>query len=156
MQRQTHYSLALLLMLVSGGAYAAIGDGKSVVLEKPSQVHPTVAKEAPMQEAQPQAQPVPSQPAVKAPEPKSDNATSVRETTSKVCEQAVDAASLMSEKFTQFSNEILPQLVRTGEEFARQIEPTVRQLEPTMRDFAERMRTLAKQLEQSLGERPTR
>lgn len=140
MQRKKPVSL-VLLMLVSGGAFAAIGDGKAVVLEKPSQVHQTVAK---------QTEPVQS-----PPEAKSDDAASTREASTKACEQAISAAASMSEKVAQLSNEILPKVMQTGEEFARQVEPTVRQFEPVMREFADRLRDLALQMERSLREPPS-
>lgn len=145
----------VLAMLVSAGAFAAIGDGKAVVLEKPSQVHQTAAK---------QTDPAQSPPAAKSnDEAKSndnvgvrDPAADVRAVGTKACEQAVNAAASIGETFTQLSSEVLPKMMQTGEEFARQVEPTVRQFEPVMREFAERMRELARQMEQSFNERATR
>lgn len=143
MQSKKQIPIALTLVLASGGAFAAIGDGKAVVLEKPAQVHQTAAKVS---------EPTQPQPEAKAASP----APSVREAGANVCEEAMSAAALMSETFMQFSNEILPKVLQTGEEFARQMEPTVRQLEPTMREFAERLQEVARQMEQSFRERPTR
>jgi hypothetical protein len=144
MQQRKQIPLLLMLMFVSSGVYAAIGDGKAVVLEKPTQVHQTVAKEAQ------------SPPAAKAPEIKTDDTVNVREAGMKACEQAASAAALMSETLAQLNNEILPKVMQTGEEFARQVEPTLRQLEPTMREFADRMREIAQEMGRSLGERSTR
>lgn len=145
----------VLLLLVSGGAFAAIGDGKAVVLEKPSQVHQTAARQTdPVQSPPPAAK---SNDEAKS----NDNAgvrdpADVRAAGTKACEQAVNAAASIGETFTQLSSEVLPKVMQTGEEFARQVEPTVRQFEPVMREFAERMRELARQMEQSFNERATR
>lgn len=130
MHFQRLLTLALVLLFSSVAAHAAIGDGQLAVLKKPVNAQPR-------------------------PEPKVDDAVTARDTGEKACQQAVDAATVMSEKVRQVSNEIVPLMVQTGQEFAHRMEPTLRELEPKMRELAERLRDVARQMEQSLAQPPT-
>lgn len=119
-----------IMTFAASSACAAIGDGNTA-----AQGNTQVAKAERAGDARPERQ---------MPE-----AESVRQAGEKACREAVNTATTIGETFRQISIEILPTLVKTGEEFARQVEPTLRQMEPALRDLGERVREIVRQMEDS-------
>lgn len=132
---------ALVLVLASGGTFAAIGNDEAASVERIQQVASvdSVGGTAAVSRAD-----------------AAHDAQRLRAIGDKACRQAVDAATGMGETFREIGTELVPLMVKTGEEFARQLEPALSQMEPSMRQLAERMREIARQMEESLTERPSR
>jgi len=126
----------LILAAAASSACAAVGDGKTEAARARSHVA-TVDRTHDVRAAA-----------------KTPDTERVRQAGEQACRDAVGGASAIGETFARIGTELLPLVVETGEEFARQIEPRLRELEPALKDFGDRVRALARHLEQSYLREP--
>ena len=127
MQRKWQFLIAMIVACASGGAFGAIGDNETWASSIAVAANPDEAR-APA---------------------KTRDTDRLRQAGESACREAVNTATFLGEAFEQIAAEILPMVVKTGEEVARQMEPRLRELEPRMRELGERLRGVARELEQS-------
>lgn len=84
---------------------------------------------------------------------RANDAARLRQAGEDACREAVNTAVLLGDTFRQVTAEVLPLMLETGTELARQMEPRLRELAPTMRQFGDRLRDIMRQMEQPARER---